>query len=150
MADSPAVATPASGVGFGVVNPQTEGKINVNTAMGINAAGNLGNMALDAWKTGLNYNLMKDMLGLQTTQMTKYYELQGKLVDLNGSLISSQEKIAIKQLNTTEKIAELQKDRDVAVAKTKADAAVKIAKVNALNAQFYGKPVNNQLPSISA
>lgn len=139
----------------------------VANPMEITASGNLTGpqmdkaMMMNGATTGLNfltevgdkianYSLMSKMFSLQTEQMGAYYGLQGKLVDLNGSLISSQEKIAIKQLNTTEKIAELQKDRDVAVAKTKADAAVKIAKVNALNAQFYGKPVNNQLPSISA
>lgn len=132
--------TNASGVGFGNIQPQTEGKINVNTAMGINAAGNLGNMALDAWKTSLNYDLMSSMIGLQRDQMTAYYTQQGKLVDLQSTLIGSQEKVQIKQLTTTKEIAELQKEQNVAIAKTKADAAVKIAKINALNSQFYGQP----------
>lgn len=123
-------------------------KVNANTVIGLNMAGNLLNMAGDGIKSILNYKLMDGMLGLQTAQMNRYYDLQGSLVGLNQNLIGSQEKIALKQLTITKDIAELQKDRDVAVAQTKANAAVKIAKVNALNAQFYGQP--NQLPGWSS
>lgn len=116
-----------------------------NGQMNALVANEVGNNIFDGIKSIMNYDLMNGMLKLQTTQMEKYYGLQGQLVDLQGSVVSSQEKIAIKQLTTTKEIAQLQKDQNVAIAKTKADAAVKIAKVNALNAQFYGKPVNNQL-----
>lgn len=139
---------PVTGVGLTTEPVKTTGSLNANTVMGLNTLGNFTNMLADGAKSIMNYKLMNGMLKLQTEQMTKYYELQGNLVDLNGSIVSSQEKIAIKQLTTTERVAELQKDRDVAVAKTRADAAVKIAKVNALNSQFYGQP--NKLPSLAA
>lgn len=141
---------PVTGVSTqgGAIPWDPNSKVNANTVIGLNTAGNVLNMGLDAWKTGLNYKLMSGMLDLQGQQMTKYYDLQGRLVDLNTTMISSQEKIQFKAMDTTKAIAEIQKDRDVAVAQSKAVAAVKIAKVNALNAQFYGQA--NQLPSIGA
>lgn len=120
-------------------------KVDANKVIGMNTAGNFLNMLADGAKSIMNYKLMGRMLDLQTTQMTKYYDLQNSLVDLQGSIVGSQEKVAIKQLTTTKEIAELQKDQNIAIAKAKVDGAVKIAKVNALNAQFYGKPANNQL-----
>lgn len=116
-------------------------------ALGGNAGMSLLNGLSKGFEKYLNYSLMNGMIDLQRDQMTQYFGLQGRLVDLNGALINSQEKVALKQMTTTKEIAELQKERDVAVARTRADAAVKIAKVNALNAQFYGQP--NQLPSLS-
>lgn len=138
-----------TGVGFDNAQvPFDQNKtVNANHVLGANAIGNLLNMGMDAWKNVLNFKLMNSMFDLQTAQMTKYYGLQDRLVDLNESLMGSQEKVALAQLKTTEKIAELQKDRDIAVAKSRNSAAVKIAKVNALNAQFYGQP--NSLPSWS-
>ncbi len=133
-----------------------------NPPVQINATGSLdkGQMDRALWMNGAttglnwlsemgdkiaNYSLMNKFFGLQTDQMTKYFDMQGKLVGLNETLISSNERIAIKGMSTTKEIAELQKERDVAVAKTKAEAAVKIAKVTALNSQFYGQP--SQIPS---
>lgn len=115
-----------------------------------NVVGQFANLGLEAYKTHLQGSLMNRMIDFSVTQMEKYYGLQESLVGLNGNLISSQEKVALKQLTTTKEIAELQKEKDVAIAKTRADAAVKIAKVNALSTQFYGQPTANKLPSISA
>lgn len=110
-------------------------------------ANKIGGSFFAGLKEILNYNLMNKMFGLQTDQMKAHYANQTELVGLNKQLITSQEKIADRQLAATEKIAEYQKERDVAVARTRADAAVKIAKVNALNSQYYGQP--NQLPSLA-
>jgi hypothetical protein len=132
---------------------KAEGKLSepqMDRAMAINAAESGTEMLVKGWEKYLNYSLMNGMMDLQRDQMTKHYDLQGSLVSLNGSLINSQEKVALKQLTVTKEIAELQKDKDVAIAKTRADAAVKIAKVNALSAQFYGQTTANKLPSIAA
>lgn len=111
-------------------------------------ANKIGGSFFAGMKEILNYSLMNKMFGLQTEQMQAHYKNQTELVGLNKQLITSQEKIADRQLAATEKIAEYQKERDIAVARTRADAAVKIAKVNALNSQYYGQP--NQLPSLAA
>lgn len=132
---------------------KAEGKMTeaqMDRAMGINALESGTDTLVKGWEKYLNYKLMNGMMDLQRDQMTKYYDLQGDLVGLNGKLIGSQEKVALKQLTVTKEIAELQKDKDVAIAKTRADAAVKIAKVNALSTQFYGQPTANRLPSIAA
>lgn len=123
-------------------------KGQVDTAMKANGYAAIGNWVGEMTDKFANYKLMNRMFDLQTEQMNKYYGLQGDLIGLNKTLITSQEKVASQQITATKEIAELQKERDIAVARTRADAAVKIAKVNALNAQFYGQP--NQLPSISA
>lgn len=142
------------GKGFApVADIKAEGKMTegqMSTAMGMNAAMSLGNGLLEGFEKYLNFKLMNGFISLQRDQMTKYYDLQGELVGLNGRLIGSQEKVRLAELKTTKEIAELNFDYKKVETRARADAAVKIAKVNALSTQFYGQPTANSLPSISA
>ena len=146
-ASLPAGDAKTDGTAANIVNRQMNMAENAQWS---NIFGQFANLGLEAFKTNLQGSLMNRMIDFSMAQMGKYYDLQDSLVSLNGKLIGSQEKVAMKQLTTTKEIAELQKDKDVAIAKTRADAAVKIAKVNALSAQFYGQTTANKLPSIGA
>lgn len=121
------------------------GGVSGGALLGYNAASGVVNGIFGAIKDGMNFDLMTRMIQLQTDQMTNYYGLQSKLVGLNEHLSDNQVKIADKTLETQYDVAKLQKEQNVAIAKARANAAVEISKINALNGQFYGQPVVNQV-----